>query len=876
MAARTDGIQITETWVPGWGSKRSRSDGSIRLNFWDFGGREILQTAHTPFLNKRSLYLLVIDGKGEDNERTLHTWMRIIQCYAGDSPVLVVMNTADASTPVLDEGSFRREYRPNLRGFHRVSCLTGEGIDDLRTAIEFDASRLPHVREVKSLQFFQFRDLLEAALRLTGQLADGEYAQIRKKSDVGDDEAQEFLGLLCDIGVILTRNRPEVLLDSGWVAGGIYAILSSPLLASQQGVVDSVDLEKIFGSSARYPRERLGTLVEVLRDFELCFEMPGSSGGTWVIPELAELNEPDLDWDRRDAINFEYHYRVFPVGLIPRFIVKMHQHLSSDPPFWRGGAVLKFGQCRAVVRSDLRTGRISISVHGPVPDRGAGALPDPGDLGPDERGACEARAQREGPPPRQPRDRGRLRGSPPTRRQERPRLFPPGAARRYSVSKLLKELRFPPRPIVPPEPRPTTLRIARVHLENLRHFNKLDLDFSNGSETCDWVLLLGENGTGKSTVLRAIAAGLCDDSTALRLLSQIPGGLTRLGSSDSAVISVELVSADGKIRYWQTTEISSSGGKISVKRDPNPDEHLDLIFACGYGADQRGFGNSSYEKYQLHDSLCGLFDPGASLQNPELVLRRAGSTASDGENLLRQLTAVLDLKPGSIKLTDTGISVSMSGPEGTFYPLAGLGSGYHATLLWICDFVGWALYFNPLFLSSEVSGIVLFDELEHHLHPRWQREIILQLSRQFPHVQFIATSHSPICAGGLADLDESKCRLFVLKQGKSDTECTRVAIPAGLRYDQIMTSEEFGLPIARDLTTARLLDDLRIAHAAQNPSDDRSPEVNAALKSLSARSLSAAEDERFYLAHLRVQGALERIQEILESRPNTGARSETS
>ena len=55
---------------------------------------------------------------------------------------------------------------------------------------------------------------------------------------------------------------------------------------------------------------------------------------------------------------------------------------------------------------------------------------------------------------------------------------------------------------------------------------------------------------------------------------------------------------------------------------------------------------------------------------------------------------------------------------------------------------------NPL----EASGIVLVDEIDLHLHPQWQREIILQLTTVFKNIQFIVTTHSPIIVMGAANV----------------------------------------------------------------------------------------------------------------------------
>jgi hypothetical protein len=101
-----------------------------------------------------------------------------------------------------------------------------------------------------------------------------------------------------------------------------------------------------------------------------------------------------------------------------------------------------------------------------------------------------------------------------------------------------------------------------------------------------------------------------------------------------------------------------------------------------------------------------------------------------------------------------------------------------------------------------VSGIVLIDEIEQHLHPRWQRQIIKLLRDQFPKVQFVATTHTPMCAVGTTDLDDAECELIKLEQ----QDCKVIAIedlvpPRGQRADQVLTSLLFELPTSGDNLT---------------------------------------------------------------------------
>jgi hypothetical protein len=103
-----------------------------------------------------------------------------------------------------------------------------------------------------------------------------------------------------------------------------------------------------------------------------------------------------------------------------------------------------------------------------------------------------------------------------------------------------------------------------------------------------------------------------------------------------------------------------------------------------------------------------------------------------------------------------------------------------------------------------MDGVVLIDEVDAHLHPRWQREIGFRLCRAFPKMQFIVTSHSPFVAQAASDHG-----LFVLRQpaGKDAVEVIQpVESVRGWRADQILTDPElFGLEGTRDPETEELM-----------------------------------------------------------------------
>jgi len=91
-------------------------------------------------------------------------------------------------------------------------------------------------------------------------------------------------------------------------------------------------------------------------------------------------------------------------------------------------------------------------------------------------------------------------------------------------------------------------------------------------------------------------------------------------------------------------------------------------------------------------------------------------------------------------------------------------------------------------------GIVMIDEVDLHLHPQWQLEVLPTISRAFPRLQFLCTTHSPIVAGTV----ESATLFLLLAEGET---ASFLATPErevhGLTADQILTSSHFGLVSTR-------------------------------------------------------------------------------
>ena len=356
----------------------------------------------------------------------------------------------------------------------------------------------------------------------------------------------------------------------------------------------------------------------------------------------------------------------------------------------------------------------------------------------------------------------------------------------------------------------TTMKVKSLRLRNIRCFKDLTLELDGKS-----ALLVGDNGDGKSTVLRSLAMGLCDESSASALFRELYGEFIREGCRQKGVIKVDLTDrTDTPDRHesnhfrTKTTitpleDFERVDQKLfqigeDTKKDNIPPGEFpwNRIFATGYGPGIRVHGTTDHDYYFAGDALYPLFVYDTPLQNPELAIRRISSP--DGQNhaaeildaLKIMLQRILQLESkDSINLTKTGITVKTHKSE---QHLSSSGDGYHATVTWVLDLLSW-WYLRGASDITDIDGIVFIDEIEQHLHPRWQRNIMQLLQESFPNVQFIATTHSPLVASGCEGIPVHR-----LNGGEH-----RVEHPFGWRAEEVY--EMMGLPTSRAESFVKIL-----------------------------------------------------------------------
>ncbi|MFN0080527.1 MAG: COR domain-containing protein [Prosthecobacter sp.] len=383
----------------------------VKVHVWDFAGQEITHETHRFFLTERSLYVVVLDGRGGQQMEEAEYWLSHVERYGSrkdgekveHSPVIVVLNKWRSPGPYdVEKRRLQREH-PNIRAFVETDCKSGDGIDSLRETICAVLAQMPAVRQEWPLTYFQVRQKLDElvshkdATKRRHFLNWEAYRQVCVDCGVTDQGAQTSLAEnLNALGVALyygddERLRDTRVLNPNWAANGLYGLVRGvhrkPFQNKPgqlwQGEFPEVLAEGMEGMSKErgatiedYPEERDGVrvhefLLELMQDRELGFLADEINGKPlYLLPGLLTLDEPEpKDYHvaahiEGAQVRFRYLYELLPAGVMSRFIVRTHP-LSDDYFRWQRGVVLGWGNARALVIAERRRNpRVDVFILG--------------------------------------------------------------------------------------------------------------------------------------------------------------------------------------------------------------------------------------------------------------------------------------------------------------------------------------------------------------------------------------------------------------------------------------------------------------------------------------------------------------------------------
>ncbi len=332
--------------------------------------------------------------------------------------------------------------------------------------------------------------------------------------------------------------------------------------------------------------------------------------------------------------------------------------------------------------------------------------------------------------------------------------------------------------------------IKEVKIQNIRSIEHLEMKFEEGEEA-GWHVLLGDNGTGKSSIVRAIAIGLIGSIEMFKLLNHWDLWLTIGKDVGEIHMNLKKHIEDGCNLPWRNAYVVPDELDLSyyLRIEKNSDfpyikyseNEIDVKksvwgsrqgwFSIGVGPFRRFTGGDpdyarTFPEYSKVLNHITLFSEDALLVEAEIWLKEMhykyltekGNKEEFPEfAILKKFINNTNLLPDNIKLSSLkpeGIFVTNE--KGIEHHLYELSDGVKSVLSLVLELfrVLFKTFGNDFFSDIgnrrlvTTRGVVIIDEVDAHLHPTWQTRIGDWFTTYFPHMQFIVTTHSPlICRG---------------------------------------------------------------------------------------------------------------------------------
>jgi predicted ATP-binding protein involved in virulence len=354
------------------------------------------------------------------------------------------------------------------------------------------------------------------------------------------------------------------------------------------------------------------------------------------------------------------------------------------------------------------------------------------------------------------------------------------------------------------------MKIDKIEIKNFKLFSEQEFTFNPAFN-----LLIGINGSGKTSILRAIAVALGgwahayikDENNIRPILNeeireiQIDNRFDKSKlTSIKAYGTSEIVDRygekkNGKANWMRTRKEGKdetiTDGSIQYElsnhySEPYPlnfgnlgndilefiekGKSFDLPLIAFYECDRLWLAKnklnieaSAKTKYSRFDPYVDCFHTGANHQaigewllKHELVSMQKHEKTPVLQSIRTAAIAALENCTG-LKFDFEQSRVIVEFEDDITIPFEHLSDGQRTILGLFCDIARRAAILNPHLggdASSKTKGVILIDELDLHLHPKWQRRIIEDLRRVFPNVQFICTTHSPFLIQSLRSSEE--------------------------------------------------------------------------------------------------------------------------
>jgi small GTP-binding protein len=371
--------------------------------------------------------------------------------------------------------------------------------------------------------------------------------------------------------------------------------------------------------------------------------------------------------------------------------------------------------------------------------------------------------------------------------------------------------------------------LRKLWLNDVRCIKQLELSFLIGedSKSRQWTWLLGENGCGKSTVLRSIVLLTLDRKGLRQLMAEKkPDSWIRVGKNECR-IKGEFLQPDGKVCELELTiergdnedtivqRNLASIAKIEAALKRSQINYLTIAYGCSRRLSRPKFGPADTQYEMSNPRLANvvtLFDQDSQLQPPEQVAMEI-DYRGEPEKVSAFFRSVFGgplLLPGVQfdYIDKNSIDLYFNTADGKI-PLSDLSDGYQTMVSWYMDLIYRVIRASDNMLPEDIPlqtcGLLILDEIDLHLHPVWQRHLRDSIKYYLPNFQIIATTHSPLTAQ-LAEQDE----LYILRRSEDQKSSELIEYPndpSRMMIQQILTGAIFGVPTVHSDQVIKMIEE---------------------------------------------------------------------
>ena len=330
--------------------------------------------------------------------------------------------------------------------------------------------------------------------------------------------------------------------------------------------------------------------------------------------------------------------------------------------------------------------------------------------------------------------------------------------------------------------------IKQLEIKNIRSIKHFKMSFD---EPAGWHVLIGDNGAGKSSVIRSIALALVGPEEIKGITPNWNEWLKFDETSGNINVEIEKTKGIDK----QTSQVNSGSNKSGTKLEfpvnlklikEVSDGFVQLVekakseaittvwssntgwFSAGYGPFRRFTGGSPEKEKVFENNRLTRLASHLSLFGEDVALTEATKwlmtlkyqyleklTSVDLLNDIKSFVNSEDFLPHQAKLTEVGSNgVTFTDGNGIPISVTQMSDGYRSILSLTFELLrqlirvyGSEEVFKNVrkkIFTIDLPGVVLIDEVDAHLHPTWQTRIGQWFIKYFPNIQFIVTTHSPL------------------------------------------------------------------------------------------------------------------------------------